>query len=253
MLKFIFFGITQGLTEFLPVSSSGHLFFLQRLLNTYASGIKENTLFFFIFLHIATLFAVLLFLSKNLKLLLDKKILTNIIVITIVSGSVGGAMYFGLSKFFTSKYLLAFCFLTNAIILLTIKKGSPSKTCKDIGFKDSLFIGILQGISFLPGISRSGITITGLIKRGFKREEAFILSFLMAIPAMLGVFAVELLSKHKELAASNYSFRNMSLGFLSALICGILALKLVRRFLVTEKFRNFAYYCLLMAIISLIV
>lgn len=160
----------------------------------------------------------------------------------------GLGIRFYLMELLGSTFILAFCFLVNAGILLSIRADSGERNIMSINFKDSILLGILQGISPLPGISRSGITIVGLLRRGFKRSEAFILSFLMAIPLIVGAFVVEL----KNLGKASLSLQSMSMGFIAAFIFGLLALGLVRRTLEAKKFKNFAYYSLLMALIILV-
>ena len=243
-MKFIFFGIIQGLTEFLPISSSGHLYLLQRLL-----AIRGDCLPFFVFLHLATLLAIIVFFFKKIKLLFKTKLLLNVLLITLISGIMGLGIKFYLKELLGNKFLLTFCFLANAGILLSIRLNSRERDIASINFKDSLFLGILQGISPLPGISRSGITIVGLLKRGFKNIEAFTLSFLMAIPLILGAFIVEL----KELREANFSLQSMSLGFIAAFVFGLLALKIVKKALISEKFKNFAYYSLVIAVVTLLI
>jgi len=243
-VKFIFLGIVQGITEFLPISSSGHLFLIQKLLK-----IEGDLLPFFVFLHLATLLAIIVFLFKKIKLFFKARPLLNILLITLISGIMGLGIRFYLKEFLGSTFMLTFCFLTNAGILLSIRPSSGERNISSINFKDALFLGFLQGFSPLPGISRSGITIAGLLRRGFKRSEAFILSFLMAIPLIIGAFFVEF----KELGQSNLSLQNMGLGLVAAFVFGLLALSLVRKTLISKKFKNFAYYCLILALLTLIV
>ena len=241
-MKFIFFGIIQGLTEFLPISSSGHLYLLQKLL-----AIKEDCLSFFVFLHLATLLAIIVFFFKKIKVLFKTKLLFNVLLITLISGIMGLGIRFYLKDLLGNKFLLTFCFLVNAGILFSTRLNSGGRDIANIKFKDSLFLGVLQGFSPFPGISRSGITIVGLLKRGFKNIEAFTLSFLMAIPLILGAFII----KFKELREANLSLQSMSLGFITAFIFGLVALKIVKKVLVSEKFKNFAYYSLVIAVITL--
>jgi len=243
-VKFIFLGIVQGITEFLPISSSGHLFFIQKLLK-----IEGDYLSLFVFLHLATLLSIIVFFSKKLKLFLNLRILLNIFLITLISGAMGLGIRFYLKEILGSTFMLTFCFLANAGILLSIRSSSGQRDISTINFKDTLFLGLLQGFSPLPGISRSGITIVGLLRRGFKPGEAFILSFLMAIPLILGAFLVEF----KELSQSALSFGSMSLGFAAAFVFGLLALGLVKKTLKDKKFKNFAYYCLILALLTLII
>ncbi len=247
MIKALFLGITQGLTEFLPVSSSGHLFFLKRLLSPGASS-DDSFLSFFIFLHLATLFAVFIYLSKHLHLLFSRKLLPQLIVMTFLTGCIGLTVRVILSDLFLNKYFLATCFFANAIILMSVRKDANSRNLKSIGIKDSLILGVLQGVAFLPGISRSGITITGLLKRGFKREEAFILSFLMAIPVIAAAFILDC----RELMLSEIPLKVLALGFISAFLSGFFALAILKKIVISNKFRNFSYYCFAIAILSVI-
>lgn len=241
-MKIIALGITQGLTEFLPVSSSGHLYFLKRLL-----GIQGDYFSFFVFIHIATLAAVVLFLSKSVKLLLNKRLLAHIALITLVTGAMGLSIKFYLERAFGNRYLLTFCFLVNAGVLLSARASSGKKTYKDITLKDALIIGLMQGFSPFPGISRSGITIAGFLRRGFSRKESFVLAFLAAIPVMLGAFFIEL----KGLARSSISLGGMMPGFIAAFFSGLLALAIVKKALAAHRFNNFAYYCLAIALLNL--
>ena len=251
-MKFIFLGIVQGITEFLPISSSGHLFFVQKLLK-----IEGDYLSFFVFLHLATLLAIIVFFFKKIKLFFKARLLLSILLITLISGIMGLGIRFYLKEFFGSTFMLTFCFLANAGILLSIRPSSGQRDISSINFKDALFLGLLQGFSPLPGISRSGITIVGLLRRGFKRSQAFILSFLMAIPLIIGAFFVEFKelgqSIPKGIASPSLSLQSMGSGFVAAFVFGLLALSLVRKTLISKKFKNFAYYCLILALLTLIV
>ena len=252
-MKFVFFGIVQGITEFLPISSYGHLLFIQKLLK-----IDGDYLPFFVFLHLATLLAIIVFFSKKIKLFFKARLLLSILLITLISGIMGLGIRFYFKELLGSTFLLTFCFLANAGILLSIRPSSGERDISSINFKDVLFLGLLQGFSPLPGISRSGITIVGLLRRGFKRSEAFILSFLMAIPLVIGAFFVEFSAGGgsafggKELGQSSLSLQKIGLGFVAAFVFGLLALRLVRKTLISNKFKNFAYYCLILALLTLI-
>jgi undecaprenyl-diphosphatase len=244
-MKFLFFGIVQGLTEFLPISSSGHLYILKRLF-----GLNENLLSFFVILHLATLLAIIIFFYKQIKQTLTKKeLLFHILIITCVSGILGLLGKIFLTRFFDSKYLISFALLINGIILLSIRNTTGKKTHQDIKLKDSFILGLLQGIAIIPGISRSGITITGLLKRGFQPKEAFSLSFLMAIPIITAAFLVEI----KEILSINVNISSLILSFIAAFLSGILALHIIKKALIKVKFKNFGYYCLLIFLLTLFI
>lgn len=243
-MEFLLFGIIQGVTEFLPISSSGHLYLLKKIF-----GINENLLSFFIILHLATLLAIAIFFHKQIKELLFSKILPQILIITAITAGIGLTIKQFLSPFFEYKYFIPSCILINAVILLSTKRFSAKKSSQDIQLKDSLILGILQGLAVLPGISRSGITISGLLKRGFKAKDSFTLSFLMAIPIISGTTLLEL----KEISCLNISRANIYLSFTAAVISGIFALQIIKKMLIKAKFQNFGYYCLILFLISLFI
>ncbi|MDD3297213.1 MAG: undecaprenyl-diphosphate phosphatase [Candidatus Omnitrophica bacterium] len=242
-MKVVILGIVQGLTEFLPISSSGHLYFLERFF-----FVGDKYLSFVLFLHLATLLAIIIFFWKNIALLFKPQLFIYIAVITFISGIMGLGIKFYFENSFGNKYLLSFCFLINAGILLRLKTDSRQKVWEDFSLKDALFIGIMQGFSPFPGISRSGITIAALLSRGFSKAQAFMLSFLMAIPLLLGAFILEA----RDLTISGLSFENMASGFIFAFFSGLLAIFIVKKTLMVDKFKIFGYYCLLISLLSLI-
>lgn len=242
-MKVVLFGIIQGITEFLPISSSGHLYIFKRL-----TGIQENLLSFFIFLHLATLIAILVFFRRQIKgVITQKRILLHLGVITVISGALGLTANRFLTDFFDYKYVISSCLLVNGLILLSVKNTSPRRDLTTLTIKDSFILGLLQGAAVMPGISRSGITISGLLKRGFSAAEAFTLSFLMAVPVIIGAFLLDV----GELIAADIPCLPMTGGFMAAFLCGLLALKILKTSLVKIKFRNFGYYCLIASFLTL--
>lgn len=242
-MKFIFLGIIQGLTEFLPVSSSGHLYIFKKYLN-----LTQDLLPFFVFLHLATFLSIFVFLRKEIFLLLfQRKVAVNIFIISVITAGLGLLIDHFFQSFFENKYLVPFLLLINGGILLSVRNTSQKREAANIGFKDSLILGVSQGLAVFPGISRSGITIVVLLKRGFKSKEAFSLSFLMAMPVILGVFLLKL----KGILNSNIPVPDMFLGFCAAFVFGLLALSLIKRALISEKFSKFGYYCILVSFLGL--
>jgi len=243
-VKFIFLGIIQGLTEFLPVSSSGHLYILERYLD-----LKQDPLPFFVLLHFATFLAICIFLRKEIiSVLARKNVLIHIGIISVITAVFGLTVNYFLSDFFGNRYWVPFFLLINGGILLSARNVPRSRDSQSIRLRDSLILGVLQGLAVFPGISRSGITVVGLLRQGFKVKEAFSLSFLMAMPAFLGVFLV----KFKELANSDMALVDMAGGFIAAFFCGLLALAVVKRALIKQRFSKFGYYCIVIAFLSLI-
>ena len=243
-MEIIFLGIIQGLTEFLPISSSGHLYLMKNYL-----GMSGNLLPFFVFLHFVTLLAICIFLHKEIiEASKDKKLLIHIGIITGLTAAIGIVIDIFVKNLFDSRYFVSFFLLLNAGILLTTRNMSEKRGRNAFKLKDALILGVLQGFAVLPGISRSGITIAGLLKRGFKAKEAFALSFLMAIPI---ISAVSLL-KIKEFLNSGFPVADMVKGGIAAFLFGILALFIVRKMLISKNFDKFGYYCLIIAFLSLI-
>jgi len=244
-VKTIALGIAQGLTEFLPVSSSGHLFIIKRL-----THLSDNLIPFFVLLHLATLLAIVIFLRRQIvKLLFRKKTFFNLTIITATTAIIGLVIDRFLVNFFESRFFISFFLLINAAILLSLKKTSGKKHHHEIKFKDALSLGLLQGLSVLPGISRSGITISSLLRKGFAPQEAFTFSFLMAIPAILGAFFL----KARELTELKIVPINLLGGFFAAFLSGLLALFIVNKTLKNQKFSFFGYYCILISLVSLLI
>lgn len=243
-MKLFFLGIIQGLTEFFPVSSSGHLYLLNRII-----GQVQTFLPFIVLLHLATLLSICVFLRKEiLSFFFTKKIFVHILIISFIAGGLGLLIANHLESYFADKYWISFFLLFNGGILLIRRKAVKNRSVGDIRLKDSIIFGLLQAIAVFPGISRSGITIVGIMQRGFKPNQAFILSFLMAIPAILGAFILEA----PELRASGLPFWGVVSGFTAAFLVGLLALKIVKKSLIINRFQNFGYYCIIVSLVSLL-
>jgi len=236
MLKYVFLGLVQGITEFLPISSSAHLLILQHILKMHGEELP-----LIVFLHLATLLALILFFIKELLALINKpKILLYIFIVTLVTGL---AAFFAKDFFeglFASIRLVSSAMFINGIILLFTKKfSSGAKNLEQINLKDALLLGLVQAISIIPGISRSGITITFLLSRKFDKESAFKFSFLAAIPAIIGANILEL----KNMQHLNFKDLDLSAGFLVSFIVGLSSLAILRQVAVKGKLYYFAYYC----------
>lgn len=235
MKELIFFGLVQGLTEFLPISSSGHLFIFQKILS-----VSADMLPVFVLMHLATLGSVVVFLYRDIiAALRDRKILIRIFLATLVTGVVALAIEKAALKFFDSPCLIAGGLLITAFLLLTIRKGG-ARTIADAGIRDSIYIGLLQGLAVFPGISRSGITITVLLKRGFDKKNAFTFSFLLAVP----IICLAFMSEAGSLKNSFFAWPELGAGCLAAFLSGLFALKMLKKYLGMDKLYRFGYYCL---------
>jgi undecaprenyl-diphosphatase len=239
MFKLIILGAIQGLTEFFPVSSSGHLVIAQHVLN-----ITKDVVFLDIFLHIGTVLALLTFFRKDILLALkNPKMLRNIAVVTLITGVIGITFKKTFESLFNSAHDTAIQLLINGAILWAVPFFKDRQRLP--GTSDSVVMGIAQGISIIPGISRSGLTISSLLALGVKREEAFRFSFIASIPAIVGAFLYEA----KDLAfSSSYNPIALSAGLAASYLFGLLALSGLGKAIHNKKFHLFGYYCVFLAI-----
>ncbi len=252
MINSIILGIIQGITEFLPVSSSGHLIVLKKFLQKWQlTDImhKNDDLYFIILVHFATLLAVIIFFRKQI-ISLGKGILHQekaamqyckyIIAATVPTAVIGFFLEEYLTVFFSTTVVVAFFFIITAILLgLTRFKIAHNK---DLTLVAALIIGIVQGLAVIPGISRSGSTIAVALLLGINRNKAGEFSFLIAIPVILGVT----LLKFTEADVINNFVLADAFGAGAAFISGYFSLKLLMSFVKKGNLYNFSYYlCLL--------
>ena len=244
-LHAIILGIIQGLTEFLPVSSSGHLVIVQ----SFFKNFKQSGISFDVILHFGTLFSVLIYFRKEIIEILklkNKKWLFLIVIATIPAGIVGIFFKDFIENLFNNVKLVSFSLIVTGIILFFSDKfGSEIKDDEKITFLDAIIIGIAQAFAIIPGISRSGSTIATGIFCGLKRDVAIKFSFIMSIPAILGAVVLSL----KDFSNININYYPVYLaGFLSSLIFGLLALKILTILTKIKNLKYFSFYCWIVAI-----
>jgi undecaprenyl-diphosphatase len=254
ILQSLILGIVQGITEFLPVSSSGHLVLFQKLF-----GIEEPPIFFDTLIHFATLLVIFFYLRKDIFLIIknikeknNQKIVGLVVLATIPVVIVGFLIKDNIEGIFNSLGLLSLTFLITAIILFFTKffeKGQ--KNTENANWLNALFIGIFQAFAILPGISRSGSTISAGLFSGLKREDAFKFSFLMAIPAIFGAMVLQIFEINSESLVDGFLVNFV--GFVTALIFGFLSLKILEKITVKGKLHYFAFYCLILGLIILFI
>ena len=243
----IVLGAVQGFTEFLPVSSSGHLILLQHWF-----GIEEGALFYSVMLHIGTLIPVVIVLWKEIIGLFKKPFnkLFYLILATIPAGVVGLLLHFtvDLDALFAEKiYLVGITFLLTAGELLFAEFYSKKKTLDNpIGVKNALMMGAGQALGVLPGLSRSGTTITfGTISKTEKSENANF-TFLMSIPIIIAAALLEGYSCVKE-GAGDISVLPLLIGVLTAALCGYVAIKFMLKIIKKANYKWFSLYLLLIS------
>jgi undecaprenyl-diphosphatase len=244
IFKYVILGIIQGLTEFLPVSSSGHLVIMQKLLD-----ISGGEVVISIILHLGTVLSLIIFFFKDiLKLLRNIKSLSLIIIVTLITGIIGVSGKDFFESLFSSTRPVAIALLFTGIILILTRKFTAAKR-NSLNVKDAIILGFTQGIAIIPGISRSGITISTLLFRKLDKETSFRFSFLVSIPVILGATLLE--SKNISLTHV-LDIKNLIIGFIFSLLTGILSLWILKRILNKAKLYYFGYYCIFIAIFTLL-
>lgn len=245
----IFLGLVQGLTEFLPVSSSGHLTIFSYFLNA-----KEAGLTFDILLHFATLLSVIICYRKDLWELIRhplQKYVLLIIIASIPAGIVGVVFGDFFESLFNNIWVPAIALLVTATLLFIADHFRGDLQGKDMTWWMALLIGVMQMIAICPGISRSGATIFMALLIGISRTEAAKFSFIMSIPVILGSFLLETVSVVKD--TGTFAIEPVFLVAAAvAAVSGVLAIKLVVNLLNKGRLRYFAYYCTLFAMTTIL-
>jgi undecaprenyl-diphosphatase len=247
ILQAIFLGILQGVTEFLPVSSSGHLVIAQH----FCPEIARFPVSLDATLHLGTFLALCVYFWKDLiEMLFHPRLAIPILIATFVTA--GAVLPFKkvIESFFSSPQLACFMlFVTGILLFIATKKKGNNRT--QVGVLDAIKIGLAQAVAVIPGISRSGTTIVAGILFGLKAEIAVRFSFLIAIPAILGAAVLELYDLHSFPSLLLLSY---FLGFLVSFCSGLWAIKCLLRLLTSTQnaLKYFAYYCWLAGIIFFI-
>lgn len=247
-LWFVFLSIIQGVTEFLPISSSGHL----ALIQIFFRRSDVSFMSFDIILHLGSLFAIFFYFKKDLREIifyLNKypKLLLNILIGTLPVCITGFFFKKIVEASFKSFLLIGICyFITAFSILLTyfFKKKKKSNTIENLSSFGAFIIGIFQSLAIFPGISRSGMTISAGILVGLDYQSSFFFSFLLAIFAIMGATIFEMPNFFKESIPVGYSI----LGILISFVVSYLSLSLLKKFLEKDKFILFGYYCLFLGL-----
>lgn len=255
IIEAILLGIIQGLTEFLPVSSSGHI-----ELGKYIFDINlKDDLLFSLILHLATVLSTIIIFRKDIIQILKDllkfswnnsvKFVSYILVSMLPVLMVGLFFKDWVEAFFNGNIVLVgSMLLLTGLLLLLSEKIKP--TTKPLGYSSAFIIGIAQAIAVLPGISRSGATIATGLLQGVNRNSIARFSFLMVIPPIVGASLLDI----SDIQAANYTntdFTNMALGFFAAFLTGLLACKLMIRLVKNSKLLYFAIYCFIVGTISI--
>lgn len=243
----IVLGVVQGITEWLPISSDGHLVLLEKLMNL------EVKVAFDIFLHLGSLVVIVIFFRQPLLNLLKdffhkpstwpedrKKWWQYFLLSTVITGVIGLLIYPWIENVRTLRFA-GYGFLLTSLV---VAGSFWAKEKRPFDYKIAALMGLVQGLAVLPGVSRSGLTLSIALLYGLKKSAAFDYVFILAIPAIIASFALSV----KDLTwQSTYL-----LGFLTTIVVGLATLSLLKKIVNNNKFYQFSFYTLIIAIIILI-
>ena len=257
LIHSIVLGLIQGLTEFLPISSSGHLEISKAIFGS--DLLEEESLFLTLILHFGTALSTITVFRKEIyeifRSLFEFKLNENTIFLFKLILSVFPAAFVGLllqdkieQLFSQNLILVGLMLLITAILLFLTDYAKDSK--KKISFANAVILGTVQAIAILPGISRSGSTIAGAVLLGINREKAASFSFLMVLPLIFGSM-VKILIDFNGIP-QNTNLLSLSSGFVAAFVSGIFACKWMISLVKKSQLKYFGYYCILVGILSIL-
>jgi len=253
----VIFGVVQGLTEFLPVSSSGHLVLLHEFFGT-----TIHNLSFDVMLHLATLLAVVVYFKKDIIHVVDvfkrmmmrqdvlhreRNLIVALVIGTIPAGLLGALFASTIEGAFRSTISVSIALIMGSILFVVAEK--VSKRNKEITGKRGFFVGCFQALALIPGISRSGSTISGGLILGFTRDDAVRFSFLLSIPIILGAGIVEVF-----LGDNAFVFNvPIIIGACAAFISGLWAIHFLVKFLKGHTLMPFVWYRVVLALLLIFI
>ncbi len=265
LFQAIFLGIVQGLTEYLPVSSSAHLVLVPNLLGWQFS--EQEAFIFDVLVQLGTLVGVLLYFFEPLRrviLAVIKGLMTGnpwgeknarlgwmVALATFPAALIGLLFKDELAAYFSSPIAACYCLIATGLIMIMAEQLSK-KFERDINYVDALSIGMAQSFALLPGISRSGSTIAAGMARGFSRLEAAQFSFLMSIPVMVGASLIASIDLIKEPALLNKMALPLVAGFLAAAFSGYIVIKWFMNFVGKHRLFLFSGYCIVVGIAGIL-
>ncbi len=269
IIKIVIIGIVQGLTEFLPVSSSGHIAIFKEVF-----GLEENGVAFDVLLHFGTLIAVCIFYYKDILALIMEaielikdifkknkiinkerpyRVLLLMLIVTTIPTAIAGLLLEDLfESVFTSLILIGVALLVTSVlmyIISNIKVGT--KQAKDITFKDALVVGLCQSCAITPGLSRSGATIFGGRISGFDTQLAVKYSFLCSLPTILGAIVLKIGDLFSQ-ELSGTQITGYALAFVAAGIVGYLSLNMLNMMSKKKNMKPFSIYCLVAGVFCIV-
>ena len=256
LIEAIILGIVQGLTEFLPVSSSGHIEIAKALLGT---STQEQNLLMTIVLHAATALSTIFIFRKDIQIIIrglfqfrwNKEFQFSLkIILSMVPATIVGLLFENeIELLFSGQILLVGCMLLVTGLLLFLADKAKN-TNQNVNFFHALIIGVSQAIAILPGISRSGATISTSVLLGIDREKAARFSFLMVVPLILGKMGKDIISG--DILIESATLIPLLTGFTAAFITGLFACTWMIQLVKKSKLKYFSFYCLLVGTVSIL-
>lgn len=255
LIETIILGFIQGITEWIPVSSTGHLRIAEKLLGL------ELPLFFDLLLHIGTLIVTIFYFRLDIKNMLyslahgEFKTKNGRFIPLIIIGSIPTILIgFLFNSFFIIYFnnftALSLAYILCGSILYLSKIGKEKKD--NISYFEAIQIGIIQGIAVIPGLSRSGLTIGAALLLGIKKELAFKFSFLLSIPAIIGGLVLTFYEYLIMGSSANLDFFMIIIGILGSILVGYLSLRVLQKLVIREKIYFFAFYCWILSILLIL-
>lgn len=256
-LDSLILGIIQGLTEFLPVSSSGHLELGKSILGD--NSLPKESMIFTVVLHFATALSTIVVFRKDIieiiKELLkfewnsNTQFIFKIIISMLPAALIGVFFETELESLFSNNIVLVGAMLITTGLLLLLADRAQN-TSKNVSFKNAFTVGVAQAVAILPGISRSGATISTAVLLGIDKTKAARFSFLMVIPLIFGKIFKDIFSG--ELSYENAQITSLGIGFIAAFVSGLLACTWMIRLVKNSQLKYFAYYCAVVGIIAIL-
>lgn len=241
-------GIVEGLTEFLPISSTAHMILTSRIL-----GLEQTEFvkFFIVFIQIGAIAAVLFLYFKRF---FDRTLITRLMVSFIPTATVGYVLYKIIKTvFFESQLLIALSLIVVGVIFIVIERRNPrgSKTMAQLSFKTAILVGLAQSLSVIPGVSRAGIVMIAMMGMGFKRDESAQYSFMLALPTLAAAALYDLTkSNPSNLGISELQL--LSVGMVTAFVVAYLSMKWFVGYLQKQKLTSFGFYRIGVGIMTLL-
>lgn len=243
ILQALILGIVEGLTEFLPVSSTFHLIFTSRILQVPLSDFEK---LFEVFIQSGSILAVLLLFFKDLWK--DKLLIIKAGVAFIPTGAIGFLLHDYIKSIFEFYILLVIVFMAVGLVFLLVEsllqkgKVDLKKTISDISWKDALIIGTIQALAVVPGVSRAGSVIVGMMFMRYRRDEAARFSFILSIPTIFAASLYDLYKMRDVVTAESQNMYLLAIGFITAFVSALFVMRWFIQFLKTNTLVPFAYY-----------